>query len=115
MKPGEAAESYAHDLAKELWFKKVAEYDVIGFDVDHCLVQYNVPNLHEMTYMAITTSLITDRGYPKIVQELTPQQWNFPINALICDYTTGCTLKMGENQRVLRAYYGFRRLSNCEV
>ena len=106
---------YAQELGKKAWFNKLEEYDVIGFDVDHCLVQYNVPNLHQMTYRALTETLITERGYPRILQDLTVEQWNFPENALICDYSTGCTLKLGENNRILRAYHGFRRLSQTEA
>ena len=95
--------------------KSLDQYDVIGFDVDHCLVQYNVPNLHAMTYRALSNVLVKERGYPASVQELTPEQLNFPLNALVCDKKTGCLIKLGENKLVLRAYFGFTPLSQAEV
>jgi len=106
-------------LIKELLDKTLVRslegYDVIGFDIDHCLVQYNVPNLYRMTYHGLVDTLIKDRDYPKSMHELTEEQFNFPMNGAICDFETGCSLKLGADNTILRAYHGFRRLSLEEV
>ncbi len=111
----DSVDSRVKELAEKTLLRSTDEYDVIGFDVDHCLVQYNVPNLHTMTYKAMTDRLIADRGYPKALQQLTPEQMNFSENATICDFKTGCIVKLGEDGLVLRAYYGFHRMDQKEV
>lgn len=103
------------DLVDKTNAKSLEGYDVIGFDVDHCLILYNIPNLHKMTYFGFADTLTKDRGYPKSMYELTEEQLNFPYNRLINDFVTGHTLKLGADNRILRAYRGFRRISLEEV
>eukprot|EP00045_Choanoeca_perplexa_P008751 m.82203 g.82203 ORF g.82203 m.82203 type:complete len:478 (+) comp14607_c0_seq1:40-1473(+) len=39
--------------------------DWIGFDLDHCLVRYNVPKLTQLIHTAVVRFLIDERGYPQ--------------------------------------------------
>lgn len=103
------------ELLDKTTLRSLDPYDVIGFDVDHTLVQYNIPNLHKMAYNVLADLLIKDRGYPTCIKEITEEQLNFPLNALVCDFKTGCFLKLGEDNVVLRAYHGFHRLTTDEV
>eukprot|EP00826_Nyctotherus_ovalis_P019377 TRINITY_DN1596_c0_g1_i2.p1 TRINITY_DN1596_c0_g1~~TRINITY_DN1596_c0_g1_i2.p1 ORF type:complete len:364 (-),score=112.70 TRINITY_DN1596_c0_g1_i2:809-1900(-) len=103
------------DLLNEASVRSLDAYDVIGFDVDHCLVQYNVPSLYRMTYHGLVDTLIKDKGYPKSMHELTEVQMNFPMNGTICDYKHGCMVKLSPDNEVLRAYKGFRRLGPEEL
>ena len=51
----------------------VDEYDVIGFDVDHTLATYNIPNLVAMTFRALTRILVDELSYPASIKEVSPE------------------------------------------
>ena len=105
----------AKELLEDCIPKNLDKYDVIGFDVDHCLAQYNVPELFAMTYRAVTGILVKELSYPASIQLVNADMMNFSMKGLVCDKKTGCLLKLGENGLVLRAYYGFSQLSQSEV
>jgi len=106
---------FVSEILSKKFINSLDNYDVIGFDVDHCLVQYNVPNLHKMTYFGLCNTLIKDKNYPNCIKELSEEKLNFPLNAAICDFLNGYTIKMGENGLILRAYKGFSLCSIDEV
>lgn len=43
--------------------KTIEHYDVIGFDMDFCLINYNKHNLLRLMYYQITNFLTTQKGY----------------------------------------------------
>ena len=50
---------------------QLGEFDVIGFDLDHTLVRYNVSNLLRMTEKWFMKTLMEDwKGYPNNLLEL---------------------------------------------
>lgn len=111
----EADNPLVKELLEKTLLHSLDSYDVIGFDIDHCLVQYNVPNLNKMTYDVLTNVLISEKGYSAQLKDITEEQLNSPLNSCICDFKTGCLLKLGVDNEILRAYRGFRRLSKEEV
>jgi hypothetical protein len=68
-----------------------------------------------MTYHGLVDTLVKDRGYPKSMHELTEEQLNFPMNGAVCDFKTGCSLKLGADNTILRGFHGFQQLSIEEV
>jgi hypothetical protein len=48
------------------------DYDCIGFDVDHCMVKYNVVDYIRHTFKVSLSILFNNFGYPK---EILVQDW----------------------------------------
>ncbi len=103
------------ELLEKALLHDFENYDVIGFDVDHCLAQYNVPNLLMMTYRAIISTMVKERSYPETMLELGTASADFVAKGLVADKKTGCLLKLGDGNQILRAYYGFVQLTPREV
>jgi hypothetical protein len=61
------------ELKQYFWSEQstpsVMNYDVIGFDVDHCLVKYNNLELTTDVVQAYLQALHEEKNYPKEVQE----------------------------------------------
>ena len=102
-------------LFEKAEIKSLDNYDVIGFDVDHCLAQYIIPSFHRMTFKVLTDILVKEKWYPEAVKDIDEKLFEFPLNASVCDFKTGCLLKLGEDNLILRGYRGFHRLSETEV
>ena len=87
---------------------KLADYDAIGFDVDHALARYRQINITRHTYQAYSKMLVKDRGYPQEFDQVTDYQLTFQIIGMIIDFQTGLILKLANDLTVLRAYKGFQ-------
>ena len=94
------------------------EYDVIGFEADHCLVKYNVD---EVAKLAVGAYL---KGLHEKFPEYYPEEvCNFDyeknmgvfLNNAIWDIKHGCLLKLDEIRRVIHAVRGFEKLSDKEI
>lgn len=76
------------------------EYDVIGFAVDHCMVKFNVKEMHRLAVKAILTDLWENnhKDYPESVT-----YYNFNehgamfLNNAVWDINTGCVLRLSED------------------
>lgn len=96
----------------------LADYDVIGFDVDNCIAKYNVKAYSECMTKTYLEDLVTScEGYPEEVKKYDPKllmltQLN---NGCVWDIDNGTLLKLGEDKQVLAAIYGFTKLSQREV
>lgn len=45
------------------------DYDALGFDVDHALVQYRLENLFPLVYHCLAKFLVESKDYPKELLE----------------------------------------------
>lgn len=93
----------------------VAQYSAIGFDIDMCLVRYQIIPITRLSFNAFMSSLVADKQYPKEMLDLSEEDMAIALNYCILDLEFGNLLKLGENKEVLRAYHGFTRLSQSEV
>ena len=94
----------------------IEDYDVIGFDADHCIVKYNIRALSELL---ITTHLddFVDLGYPKSIRDfkITDENCALLLNWSLFDIDTGLIVKLTEGKEVARAMRGFRALTKTEI
>jgi hypothetical protein len=89
------------------------KYVAIGFDADHCLVRYNLPELISIGYQLIAKFLVDEKCYPEEILEFGNREKAFITNGLVFDANTGYILKLGKDKKILRAYYGFERVSQA--
>jgi len=91
-------------------------YDVIGFDADHCLVKYKLRHLTEVQLELQFDLIIQQFGYPEEVRKLPPNCFHrFAHNWLVWDVEADLLLKLGKDRRVLVAMRAFEKLSDQQV
>ena len=61
------------------------DYIAIGFDIDHCLIKYQIKNLFPVIYQAFTKYLIEKYDYPLCLASFTKDDVAFIHNSLIID------------------------------
>lgn len=91
------------------------KYVAIGFDVDHCLIRYKVKELFPLAYKSLVKVLVEEKGYPKEILDFGKKEKCFIMNGLIIDFKTSYILKLGENKEILRAYFGYDRVSHDDL
>ncbi|CDW90182.1 UNKNOWN [Stylonychia lemnae] len=94
----------------------LTDYDVLGFDADHCVVKYNTTPLVEMLVESELDELI-EMGYPKAIKNFFFQEspLEMCVNGAIYDIDNGLVVKLVEGQEVARAMRGWRNLSQKEI
>ena len=83
-----------------------ADYDVIGFDADHCLVKYNIPRLSSMINRCFAKDLTANFGYPPEISQIPDELIGISLNNAVWDIENRTLLKLGEGKVVLRACKG---------
>ncbi|XP_058429238.1 5'-nucleotidase domain-containing protein 1 isoform X3 [Marmota monax] len=55
----------------------LAACDVVGFDLDHTLCRYNLPESAPLIYNSFAQYLVKEKGYDKELLTVTPEDWDF--------------------------------------
>jgi hypothetical protein len=77
------------------------DYDVIGFDADHCIVKYHNRELVSFL-IRIELQEFVELGYPKSITEFDYENdLELCLNASIFDIDNGLVVKLGEGKEVL--------------
>eukprot|EP00297_Palpitomonas_bilix_P007755 CAMPEP_0113881926 /NCGR_PEP_ID=MMETSP0780_2-20120614/8659_1 /TAXON_ID=652834 /ORGANISM="Palpitomonas bilix" /LENGTH=477 /DNA_ID=CAMNT_0000868861 /DNA_START=78 /DNA_END=1511 /DNA_ORIENTATION=- /assembly_acc=CAM_ASM_000599 len=87
--------------------------DWIGFDMDHAMVRYNLPNLFEIIFTMVDKHVVKKYKYPSI-REL-DRESTFAAKGLVIDTQLGNLLKIDARRAVKVAYHGFERLPASTV
>ena len=78
-----------------------ADYDVLGFDADHCLVKYNLPRLATLLSKITAKDLHEQLGYPEAITQV-PESFNgLSLNNLVWDIEHRTFLKLGEGKLIV--------------
>ena len=77
------------------------DYDVVGFDADHCLVKYHVPNLTRLLSEITSNDLFARCGYPEEIKNVPESHCDISLNNVVWDIEHRTLLKLGENKTVL--------------
>lgn len=95
---------------------RLSDYDCIGFDLDHTLIQYKLDNLYPLIYSCFTQVLVKERGYdPSLLEDDFDDLKDFCLRGLVLDAKKGNILKLGKDGFILRATHGTRQMSNEEI
>ncbi len=94
----------------------VSDYDVIGFDMDFCLINYNKKRLIRLQYEFTSKFLINKKGYTDILHydQIEQDIINLYFKCVV-DLKYGTLLKMGTHGEILRVFKGNHRLGFKEI
>ena len=93
------------------------DIDIIGFDIDFTLLQYNKKNMIKLMYESICKYLINHKNYPKQIK----YQYNkdfihtFSIKGFIIDYKNGNCLKIKKDKTIIKCYHGKKELNKDKI
>ncbi|XP_052530503.1 5'-nucleotidase domain-containing protein 1 isoform X2 [Tympanuchus pallidicinctus] len=93
----------------------LADCEVMGFDLDHTLCRYHLPESATLIYDSFAQYLVTEKGYDKDLLTLNPESLDFCCKGLALDFEDGNFLKLAEDGTVLRASHGTRSMTSEEI
>lgn len=94
-----------------------ADYDIVAFDADHCLVKYNMPEFQKLLLRVYLLDLHLNAGYPEQMSQFDFESdfMQSGLNYGVWDIKRGYVLKLGENNEVLAAMKGRRKVPLEEI
>lgn len=91
------------------------DYDVVGFDADHCIVKYNNKELVKFL-VKIELAEFAEMGWPKAIEDFDYENdLEMCLNASIFDIDNGLVIKLAKGQEVINAMKGMRKLTRAEI
>ncbi|KAM4693666.1 5'-nucleotidase domain-containing protein 1 [Discoglossus pictus] len=93
----------------------LSDCDVIGFDLDHTLCRYRLPESNQLIYDSFAQYLVREKGYSEELLSVTPEEWDFCSKGLVMDLEEGNFLKLAADGTVLRASHGTKSMSSEEI
>nr|XP_022293186.1 5'-nucleotidase domain-containing protein 1-like isoform X1 [Crassostrea virginica] len=92
----------------------LADYDAIGFDLDHTLAKYKLVDLMNLAYDSLCESLVKKGYNPKIKDDLGTHK-DFICKGLFLDSEKGNILKLSHDGKILRCSHGTRMMKKDEL
>jgi HAD superfamily 5'-nucleotidase-like hydrolase len=92
---------------------KMAEIELIGFDMDYTLAIYNQAEMERLSIRLTLEKLVAKRGYPEEILGLDYRP-ELAIRGLVIDRVMGNVFKMDRHGHVGRVFHGRRELSRDE-
>ncbi|XP_013385820.1 5'-nucleotidase domain-containing protein 1 [Lingula anatina] len=93
----------------------LSEYDAVGFDLDHTLAKYKVPEMMSLSFDAVVQYLVKEKGYDEDLCRPFSEDEDFCTKGLIYDKIKGNFLKLDENGKILRASHGTRFMTDADI
>uniref|UniRef100_F6Z7W4 5'-nucleotidase domain-containing protein 1 n=1 Tax=Monodelphis domestica TaxID=13616 RepID=F6Z7W4_MONDO len=93
----------------------LADCDVVGFDLDHTLCCYNLPESAQLIYDSCAQYLVNEKGYAKELLSVPPASWDFCCKGLALDLEDGNFIKLAHDGTVLRASHGTKMMTSEEL
>ncbi len=83
---------------------------LIGLDMDHTLIRYNIKKFEALVYQMVVENLINNKQYPAEIRQF---QFNFSdaIRGLIIDSKNGNILKLSRYAAIRKSYHGTKEIS----
>eukprot|EP00111_Clytia_hemisphaerica_P006930 TCONS_00020068-protein len=88
----------------------INDYDCIGFDMDHTMVQYKLPNTFRLQYQCVVDFLVNEKSYcPKTFNMENYEKFeDFSQRGIIFDIVKGNFVKLDKNGVVVSCTHGMR-------
>ena len=109
------------DFVPEDKFDSILEYfkdvDVIGFDIDFCLLLYNKKNMVKLIYDSLAKYLINHKNYPEKIKYEFNKDFvdSFSCKNIVIDYKRGNALKLRKDKSIIICYHGSKKLTKEEI
>ena len=109
------------DFVPEDKFDSILEYfkdvDVIGFDIDFCLLLYNKKNMVNLIYDSLAKYLINHKNYPEKIKYEFNKDFvdSFSCKNIVIDYKRGNALKLRKDKSIIICYHGSKKLTKEEI
>ena len=93
------------------------DIDIIGFDIDFTLLQYNKKNMIKLMYESISNYLIIHKNYPKQIKYQYNKEFiqSFSQTGFIFDYKNGNCLKIRKDKTIIKCYHGKKELNKEQI
>ena len=93
------------------------DYDCIAFDMDHTVLQYNLPELSKLIYRCLVEYLIKEKEYDSSLLSLDnfEKYQDLSVKGIIFDYIKGNFIKINREGYVLRCSHGLSQMSDVEI
>ena len=96
----------------------ILRYNAIGFDMDHTFVRYKMRNFIKLVNQSASIYLVARKKYPQEIfptnEEDSKMKYKMSFR-VVFDHKTGILLKIGSNNLIMRAYFGWKQLSKAEI
>ncbi|XP_070568948.1 5'-nucleotidase domain-containing protein 1-like isoform X2 [Ptychodera flava] len=93
----------------------LADFDVIGFDLDHTICKYKLNEVFPLIYYSLAKNMVEKKGHDKSLLEPFELDKDFMTKGLVFDVITGDLLKLSGDGHILKASHGTRILSDEEI
>ncbi|XP_062520623.1 5'-nucleotidase domain-containing protein 1-like [Corticium candelabrum] len=92
-----------------------SKFNWVGFDMDHTLVRYRLPELYRLVYSCLSRFMVEEKSYDRSLLDPIDKNRHMMQKGVILDGVQGNFLKLAANGYILRAYHGTRLLSGDEI
>lgn len=93
----------------------LSKFNWVGFDLDHTLIRYKLPNIYRLIYSSLSRFLVEQKGYDRSLLEPIGKHHDLMQKGIILDGAKGNFLKLASNGYILRAFHGTHPLSGEEI
>ena len=109
--------NFIHEDKFDSIIESLKDIDVIGFDIDFTLLQYNIKNMIKLMYESICKYLINHKKYPKKIKYQYHKDFiqSFSKKGFVIDYKNGNCLKLGKDKSIIKCYHGKKELIPNEI
>lgn len=90
------------------------QIQAIGFDMDHTLVQYNIPYFENTTHQILIQKLINEKKYPSVIAHF---KFNMDkiTRGLVIDTQKGNVLKVSRYRSIRTVYHGETQIEHKDL
>jgi HAD superfamily 5'-nucleotidase-like hydrolase len=97
--------------------ESLKDVDVIGFDIDFTLLQYNKKNMIKLMYESICKYLINHKNYPKKIKYQYNKDFvqSFAKKGFLIDHKNGNCLQITKDKSIIKCYHGKKGYTQKEI
>ncbi|GAB5359869.1 hypothetical protein AAMO2058_000579200 [Amorphochlora amoebiformis] len=96
-------------IQRQKWIQMEPRVKWLGFDMDHTLVQYKIPEMYRLVHQFLVSTMVSGHGYPRDVFDV-PFDPGLVTKGLILDFSTGDFIQLDSEGYVAAARHGCKHI-----